>query len=205
MMPTTVNKNITCMRKLVNLASEYDIYKGSLKLFPERKVEDFEKKAEVYFTEEELNALYNLELSGEEDEIRDLFILGTLTCQRFSDYAHYTKDDFVEYKGVLFLKIFQKKTKSEVIMQMTDPRIISLIEKYDFNFPNYTSDTQRRKFSRTIKKLFKKLSEDIPSLQKLCITEFTQPERKSEELYLTLLQKEKKKAKLTADERKLFP
>lgn len=202
MMPTTVNKNITCMRKLVNLASEYDIYKGSLKLFPERKVEDFEKKAEVYFTEDELNALYNLELSGEEDEIRDLFILGTLTCQRFSDYAHYTKDDFVEYKGILFLKIFQKKTKSEVIMQMTDPRILSLIEKYDFNFPNYTSDTQRRKFSRTIKKLFKKLSEDIPSLQELCITELTQPEKKSEELYLTLLQKEKKRAKLTADERK---
>lgn len=130
------------MRKLVNLASEYDIYKGSLKLFPERKVEDFEKKAEVYFTEDELNALYNMELSGEEDEIRDLFILGTLTCQRFSDYAHYTKDDFVEYKGILFLKIFQKKTKSEVIMQLTDSRIISLIDKYQYNFPDYISETQ---------------------------------------------------------------
>lgn len=202
MMPTTVNKNVTCMRKLVNLASEYDIYKGSLKLFPERKVEDFEKKAEVYFTEEEIDALYNMELSGEECEIRDLFILGTLTCQRFSDYAHYTKEDFVEYKGVIFLKIFQKKTKSEVIIQLTDPRIMALIEKYNYNFPDYTSETCKRKFSRVIKRLFKQLTETIPSLAELYVTELSQPERKSEELYLTILDKEKRKCKLTVDEKK---
>ena len=59
----------------------------SLGVWKEREVKEEEKRAEVYLTDEELDAIYNYPLEGTEEHARDLFVLGCLSCQRFSDYS----------------------------------------------------------------------------------------------------------------------
>jgi len=50
------------------------------------KIEDRDKAVEIYLTEDELQVLYEMPLTGKNDLIRDVFLIGCYTCQRVSDY-----------------------------------------------------------------------------------------------------------------------
>ncbi|MDE6083092.1 MAG: hypothetical protein K2G11_01260 [Muribaculaceae bacterium] len=55
-------------------------------LIVKNKIEDRDKAVEIYLTEDELQALYEMPLTGKNDHIRDVFLIGCYTCQRVSDY-----------------------------------------------------------------------------------------------------------------------
>ena len=55
-------------------------------LIMKNKIEDRDKAVEIYLTEDELQALYEMPLTGKNDHIRDVFLIGCYTCQRVSDY-----------------------------------------------------------------------------------------------------------------------
>lgn len=61
---------------------------------PIKKIEDRDKAVENYLTEEELQALYEMPLSGKKEHIRDVFLIGCYTCQRVSDYNNLNADNF---------------------------------------------------------------------------------------------------------------
>lgn len=46
---------------------------------------------EIYLTEEELQALYEMPLEGKEETARDVFLVGCYTSQRFSDTERITQ------------------------------------------------------------------------------------------------------------------
>ena len=62
-MPNTINKNVTCFRKLCNLAAMEGYNKNavSLKVWKDRTVKEAEKRAEIYLTDEEIDAMYDME------------------------------------------------------------------------------------------------------------------------------------------------
>lgn len=54
----------------------------SLRVWKERTVHDDDRRAEIYLTNKELDALYEMESEGKEEQIRDLFLIGVFCAQR---------------------------------------------------------------------------------------------------------------------------
>ena len=194
-MPTTVNKYIICFRKLCNLAAEYGINGNatSLKVWKEREVKEEEKRAEVYLTDEELDATYTFPLEGVEEQARDLFILGCLTCQRYSDYGTLTRENFTTtINGTPIVRLRQLKTGTIVEIPILDSRINEICRKYDYDFPKLDA----RHINDHILEVMKKVAEVCPSLMEKCVTTMTTQERRKEEHFAELKKHKAAGAKL---------
>ena len=59
----------------------------SLRVWKDRTVKETEKRAEIYLTDEEIDAMYAMKLTGMNEIVRDIFLLGYFSCQRYSDYS----------------------------------------------------------------------------------------------------------------------
>lgn len=76
---------------------------------------DRDKAVEIHLTEDELQSLYEMPLTGKNDHIRDVFLIGCYTCQRVSDYNNLNADNFeTTRKGTRIIRLVQQKTKTEV-------------------------------------------------------------------------------------------
>ena len=73
-------------------------------------VKQVAKQLPVTLTLEELNRLASLELSGQDEKVRDMFLIGVFTGQRYSDYSS-IKPNQIKGGGVFFR---QQKTKALV-------------------------------------------------------------------------------------------
>jgi len=203
MMPNTINKNVTCFRKLCNLAAMEGYNKNavSLKVWKDRTVKEKEKRAEIYLTDEELDALYEMKLTGMEEKVRDIFMLGYFSCQRYSDYSKLREDNFIKYDtGLGIITLTQKKTGNVVNVPIIDNRVEELCRKYNYDFPAVTDQQLNTK----IKEITRKLSESVPSLREKYVTVQTSVERRSEATYAKLLKKKKSGKRFTDNERKWF-
>lgn len=185
LMPTTCNKYIICFRKLCNLAAEYGINHNatSLRVWKEREVREKEKRAEVYLTDEELDAIYNYPLEGNEEHARDLFVLGCLSCQRFSDYSSLTRANFVTtVLGTPIIKLRQQKTGNIVEIPILDDRINEICQKYDFSFPKL----DERHTNDFLLTAMKKIASVCPSLMEKHNTVLTMTELRKEQNFIKL-------------------
>lgn len=202
-MSNTINKNVTCFRKLCNLAAMEGYNKNavSLKVWKDRTVKDTDKRAEIYLTEEEIDAIYNMELSGENEIVRDIFILGYFSCQRYSDYSKLREENFMTYdKGLGQITLTQKKTGRTVNVPIVDDRVYELCDKYNYDFPKISE----QKMNLKIKAVTALLAESVPSFQEKYVTVLTAVEKRSEKTYAKLLKKKESGIKFTENERKWF-
>ena len=202
-MPNTINKNINCFRRLCNLAAMEGYNKNavSLKVWKNITVKEDEKRAEIYLTDEEIDALYNLQLTGDNEEVRDIFVLGYFSCQRYSDYCKLREDNFVTYdKGLGQISLIQKKTRKHVNIPIVDDRVYELCDKYNYEFP----EISEQKMNLKIKAVAAKLAESVPSFQEKYVTVLTAVEKRSERTYARLLEIKKSGNQFTENERKWF-
>ena len=90
----------------------------------------FEKPSEqvttIYLTSEEVDKIYNAELSGGLELARDLFILGCYTGLRFSDYSRLTAEDGEKD----FIDKLQQKTKGDIYIPV-HPRVRNILRKWE--------------------------------------------------------------------------
>ena len=203
MMPKTISKYVTCFRKLCNLAAEEGINTNavSLKVWKERTVKANEKKAELYLTDEELDALYEMQLTGKDDEVRDLFLLGNFSCQRFSDYGSYTRDNFKTTEhGTPIISLFQQKTGTYVEVPILDDRMFEICDKYNYHFPT----VDKRTMNHHLKQILKKLSESVPSLAEKYVTQIDMRQKQSEDNFVKWGKKVAKGMKLNDSERSQY-
>ena len=202
-MSNTINKNVTCFRKLCNLAAMEGYNKNavSLKVWKDRTVKDEDKRAEIYLTEDEIDAMYNMELTGENEIVRDIFVLGYFSCQRYSDYSRLREENFMTYdKGLGQITLTQKKTGRTVNVPIVDDRVYELCDKYNYDFP----EISEQKMNLKIKAVTALLGESVPSFQEKYVTVLTAVERRSEQTYAKLLKKKESGIKFTENERKWF-
>lgn len=86
---------------------------------------------QIYLKEKEVARLYYYEgLTKKQEEIRDLFIIGCMTGQRYSDYSRLSKDNIVGDN----IHVLQKKTRNKAVIPMTD-YVREIFEKYDGVLP----------------------------------------------------------------------
>lgn len=179
-MVSAQNKYLVDLRAIVNYAyldGIHDNYRA-MQYFSKKKIEDGDKAIEIYLTEAELQALYEMPLSGKQDEVRDIFLVGCYICQRVSDYNDIDKDCFTTTaKGTPVIRLVQKKTRNEVKIPIMKPNLRVICEKYAYNLPSVFDVI----LDRYIKDILKKLSESVPTLGKMVTTKFTMKQKKLEE------------------------
>ncbi|MBP3776777.1 MAG: phage integrase SAM-like domain-containing protein [Prevotella sp.] len=203
LMPGTINKQVNCFRKLCNLAAEEGLNSNavSLKVWKERTIKASDKRTEVYLTDKELDALYQMELSPERSKVRDIFFIGYLSGQRFSDYSDFTADNFKKVDGgVDVIGLTQKKTGNYVEIPIWDDRVIEIAKRYNYAFPKMDS----QKLNHDIKDILCELSASVPSLAEKYITVLSMPERRSEALYQSFLDRLKKGGRLNYNEHREY-
>lgn len=141
-------------------------------------VEAQDAATEIYLTANELNSLYNLELSGLKEQVRDLFLIGCFCGQRFSDYKRIDSTCIgVTAKGTQVIRLVQVKTGKAVVVPIIDERLISLLEKYGYEVPQLNDVV----FNRYIKMICKEFSLTVPSLAEYVPTILNKKEKEAED------------------------
>ena len=138
---------------------------------------DEEMKDKIYLSKEEIQALYDMKLTGFDELVRDIFLIGCYTGLRYSDLCRITKSCVGKTaNGTPVLRLVQHKTKAPVIIPILDDNLVVLLKKYDYNVPKI-SDVS---INRNIKNTLAILSCKVPSLAKKERTILTLPEKKME-------------------------
>lgn len=107
----------------------------------------------VYLTEKEIARIYYYtELLPWEEEIRDTFIVGCMTGQRYSDYSRLSSDNI---KGD-HIHIVQKKTKNKAVVPLTE-YVKEIFAKYGGKMPRARCIQY---FDKAIKGVCKKIGID---------------------------------------------
>lgn len=179
-MVKSINKYLICFRAMVGYAYEQGMHENTLalKAFSKKKVQESDKAKEIYLTGAELQALYEMKLDGLKETVRDVFLVGCYTCQRFSDYSRLERENFATTaKGTKIVRIVQEKTGNSVVIPILNDNLLHIAEKYDYEIPKVNDVV----LNRCIKQILKELSLTAPSLAKLERTVLTMKERTKEE------------------------
>lgn len=160
---------------------------ASLNVWKRRSAKANEKKTTIYLTDEELEAIYKMELKGRRAIVRDMFILGVLTCQRASDYSTITTKNFKQTaSGTPVLEITQKKTGTTVEVPVYDSRIIEIVKRNNGKFPHiYLTN-----FNDYIREICRDLAKTVPSLAEQFPTQL--PKQSEETAFIHLSEEVKK-------------
>ena len=125
-MVSAQNKYLVYLRAIVNYAYLEVMHDNdrAMQYFAKKKIEEGDKAIEINLTEAELQALYEMPLTGKQNEVGDIFFVGCYTCQRVSDYNDIDKDCFTTTaKGTLVIRLVQKKTLNEVKIPIMNPNL----------------------------------------------------------------------------------
>ena len=179
-MTTSINKYIICFRALVGYSLEEGYHTNSKleKVFSKKKVRDDLKAREIYLTAEELQALYEMPLTGTQEVYRDVFLIGCYTCQRFSDYSRIEAGSiYTTERGTRIIELTQQKTGNKVFVPILTENLETLLAKYDYTVPTISDVV----LNRYIKEILKQLAQTVPSLAVTERTVLTMKERVKQE------------------------
>lgn len=176
---STAGKHLKKLKKIVKDAEKEKVHTNHIALsFFDRVVtiKESDKTTTTYLTIQEVNALQNMKLSGFEEKVRDLFLIGVYTGLRFSDYSKLNDMKIVTSpEGYKTITLEQEKTDDVVVIPV-DVRLESILKKYKNNVPKVESQN----LNRTIKVICKRLSRKVPSLAQKIPTRLTKKELDAE-------------------------
>lgn len=128
----SVGKSIQTLKSFLRAAEEEGIHVN-----PSYRTKRFKTPSEltdkVYLTENELNALFHLDLSQNKrlETVRDLFLVGAWTGLRFSDFTTIERDHIVDDR----IRIRAKKTGNAVVIPL-HAIVRAVMRKYSEQFDN---------------------------------------------------------------------
>lgn len=190
-MVTSINKYIICFKAMIQNAMDQELHNNliALRAFSKKKIQETDKAKEIYLTKTELQALYEMPLEGLKDKVRDVFLVGCYTCQRFSDYARLEKGNFTKTaKGTKVVRIVQEKTGNDVVIPILNDNLLHIAEKYGYDIPKVNDVI----LNRYIKQILKELSSTVPSLARKERTLLTMKEREKEKQGLVSFERDNK-------------
>jgi len=68
-------------------------------------------------------------------QARDIFVVGCLTGQRYSDYRRMNANMITEMNGMSFIGVVQQKTRKRVVIPL-DERVVEILERYEEGLPD---------------------------------------------------------------------
>ena len=190
-MVTSINKYIICFKAMIQNAMDQELHNNliALRAFSKKKIQETDKAKEIYLTKAELQALYEMPLEGLKDKVRDVFLVGCYTCQRFSDYARLEQENFTTTaKGTKVVRIVQEKTGNDVVIPILNDNLLHIAAKYGYDIPKVNDVI----LNRYIKQILKELSSTVPSLARKERTLLTMKEREKEKQGLVSFERDNK-------------
>ena len=176
---SAIDRFINCFKTLIGVAEREDIHNNykARGLFRHASVKDHEKTTAIYLTKEELEGLYNMELVGLEEEVRDAFLIACYTGQRHSDFSQLKTSCFdTIFDGKMVIRKVQTKTTTQVVIPILDNKLKIILEKYNYKVPEIGDIVM----NRYLKRIGEKLSHTVKSLAKDVKTILTKDEREAE-------------------------
>lgn len=144
---STVKRHVSRLKFFLNRAETFNIlldksYKNKVYVTKTESIE------EPYFSEQEINKLYNLDLSHDQklDNVRDNLIIGCWTGLRVSDFNNNLDISNIEDD---YIKIQTQKTSTWVTIPL-HPQVKEILKKRYRNLPSKISD---QKFNIHIKQI----------------------------------------------------
>jgi len=132
------NKTLSTLRQFLERARRKKLhtnvdYQGSGWLVSPKKA----KGEKVILNPAELQKIADLRLSGIRERVRDLFLIGAGTGQRFSDYSKYQPDNFYKtFNNITILSIISQKTETPAKVPLNlFPWLVPVLEKYEYHSP----------------------------------------------------------------------
>ena len=176
---SAIDRFINCFKTLIGVAEREDIHNNykARGLFRHATVKDHEKTTAIYLTKEELEGLYNMELVGLEEKVRDAFLIACYTGQRHSDFSQLKTSCFdTIFDGKMVIRKVQTKTTTQVVIPILDNKLKIILEKYNYKVPEIGDVVM----NRYLKRIGEKLSHTVKSLAKDVKTILTKDEREAE-------------------------
>lgn len=147
-----IGKLISTLKTIMRQAREEGLHNN---LEIERKAFKTLKESvdSIYLTEAELKSIYILDLSENRpaEIMRDVFLAGCYTAQRYSDYSRLNKDNIKTIDGNRVIVLTQKKTGEKCLIPIR-PELEAILKKYDYTLPK----TFEQKVNDEIKKIGEK-------------------------------------------------
>ena len=175
-MGETKNRYIGIFSTLITISEKQKLHTNGIarKWLSTSIVQDDEKRTLIYLTKDELKDLYNMDLTGLKEQVRDVFLIACYTALRYSDFRKIKKGciGFTE-KGTKVIRIVQQKTKGQVVIPIINDELETLLKKYDYTVPDICGQI----INRYIKDICKELSETHSSLAVKMRTLLTKTER----------------------------
>lgn len=148
--PNTIGKHIKNLKIIMHRAKDEGLHTNSE--IDRKKFKAINSEVqEIYLTEKDIEKLLNKDLSDNKlyDSIRDIFLVGYFTAQRFSDYSRISKDNIRTLdSGGKVIDLIQQKTGERVIIPIR-PELEKILKKYDYNLPKSFA----QKVNENIKKI----------------------------------------------------
>lgn len=141
--PSTIGRHIKHLKTIMRAAMEEGLHKNSE--FQRRRFKaPSNTTVDIYLTEQEVRKIYNLELTGTDEIIRDVFLIGCYTAQRYSDYTTLKPENV---SGNI-IHLYQQKTGAEVNIPIR-PELRQILNKYNNQMPR----TDNQKINTRIKQI----------------------------------------------------
>ena len=141
-------EKIICILKRAEQQGMIDSHEAGLDKYKKPRSKEGDSN-DIYLTEEEIGKMYALELSGMEEQVRDLFVLQCWIGQRFKD-TQSINDGIIKNDGNI-IEIIQEKTKHKVSIPLL-PIAKEILAKYENKFPIFTNQTALNYLTRIGKK-----------------------------------------------------
>lgn len=149
MAATSVRNYHSVFSKYVRLALKENIISND----PLLKVELPKGKGKeiCYLTQEELEKVENVKLTGRKVQARDLFLFACYTGLAYVDLVKIRKDDIMTIEGKPYIADRRRKTGSMYKLRLL-PKAMAILKKYDYNL-NILSNPHANVELRKIEKL----------------------------------------------------
>lgn len=150
----SIGKDIACIKAFLNDATDKGINKN--RLFQSSKFSAISEKSDsIYLNLEELNQLYQLDLTANKtlEKVRDLFLIGCFTGLRYSDFSVLNSEHIVNNR----IQIETYKTGETVIIPL-HPIVKSIFQKYYYSLPKSLSNQKTNLYLKEVGKRVTDLS-----------------------------------------------
>lgn len=151
--PNTIGKSVKNIKVIMYAAQKDKLHNNNA--FKEREFATFsENPYNIYLNEEELDRIYELDLSKNEklERVRDLFIVGARTALRFSDLVDLNENNFYKENDKNIIRVHTKKTDTDVTVAIKK-QVLDIFHKYGNKMPRSVSNQKMNEYLKVIGKM----------------------------------------------------
>ncbi|MCH5234799.1 MAG: phage integrase SAM-like domain-containing protein [Muribaculaceae bacterium] len=161
-MGETKNRHIGVFKTLITVSELQKLHNNGIarKWLKTVTLTDYDRKALIYLTKEELKGIYEAPLTGLKEQVRDLFLIGCYTSLRYDQFSKIEKGCIrCTETGTKVIRIKQNKVNDVVEIPIVNKELKELLEKYDYTVPKIAGQI----VNRYIKEICHDLVAIVPS------------------------------------------